>query len=243
MEDRLSTKDIPARDRLIVALDVPTHDEAYQLIERLGDACTFYKVGLELFLAGNYRALLRSLVEDRCKKAFIDLKLFDVPETVHNAVRQLEGCGATFATVHGNDAMLAASCQARKELKILAVTVLTSLDRADIQDLGFRCSVEELVVSRARRAVAIGCDGVIASGREAPALRSQLGEGFLIVSPGIRPVSNDVDEDDQKRVSAPEDAFRGGADYIVVGRPIREAPDPRAVGDTIQETIARLFGT
>lgn len=240
MENLLSSKPIPPRDRLIVALDLPSHEQAYSLVDRLGDAVTFYKVGLELFLAGDHRALVRNLVEERSKLVFVDLKLFDVPETVHAAVAQLEGCGATFTTVHGNDGMLEVACAARRDLKILAVTVLTSLDRADIDDLGFACSVEELVVSRTRRAIEIGCDGVVASGREARALRHECGDGFLIVAPGIRPVENRR-VDDQKRVSSPEDAFLGGADYIVVGRSIREAPDPRSAAEEIQATIARLF--
>jgi orotidine-5'-phosphate decarboxylase len=142
--------------------------------------------------------------------------------------------------VHGNDAMLEAAARAKKDTKILAVTVLTSLDRGDLRDLGFEVAVETLVLSRARRALALGCDGVISSGLEAQALRAELGERFLIVSPGIRPVENRP-ADDQKRVVSVEQAFRNGADYVVVGRPIRNAPDPRAAAEAVQTTIASLF--
>jgi orotidine-5'-phosphate decarboxylase len=156
-------------------------------------------------------------------------------------VRQLRGKGADFVTVHGNDAILEAACREKGDTKVLAVTALTSLDKGDLQDLGFHCEVRELVLSRARRALALGCDGVISSGLEAAALREELGERFLIVVPGIRPVENRR-EDDQKRVMTPEQAFLAGADHVVVGRPIRQAPDPRAAALAIQETIARLFG-
>ena len=236
----LSTKDIPARDRLIFALDVPSQKQAWQWVERLGESVSFFKVGLELFLAGRCLDLVAELVA-KGKQVFVDLKFFDVPETVRSAVRQLRSCGATFATVHGNDAILRAACQEKKDLKILAVTALTSLDEADLRDLGFQCNVEELVLSRARRALEIGCDGVISSGLEAARLRETLGAGFLVVTPGIRPLEN-RSVDDQKRVATPEAAFSSGADYIVVGRPIREAPDPRAKAEEIQATILRLFG-
>jgi orotidine-5'-phosphate decarboxylase len=236
----LSTKAIPARERLIVALDVPDAGEARRLAATLGDAVGFYKLGLELFVAGGYFELVRELHAGG-KRIFADLKLFDVPETVAAAVRRLRGRGAEFVTVHGNDAILEAACREKGETKILAVTALTSLDKGDLQDLGFHCDVRELVLSRARRALALGCDGVISSGLEAAALREELGERFLIVVPGIRPVENRR-EDDQKRVMSPEQAFLAGADHVVVGRPIRQAPDPRAAALAIQETIARLFG-
>jgi orotidine-5'-phosphate decarboxylase len=236
----LSAKPIPARERLIVALDVPGADEALRLVATLGDAVHFYKLGLELFVAGGYFELVREL-RGQGRRIFADLKLFDVPETVAAAVRQLRGKGADFVTVHGNDAILEAACREKGDTKVLAVTALTSLDKGDLQDLGFHCEVRELVLSRARRALALGCDGVISSGLEAAALREELGERFLIVVPGIRPVENRR-EDDQKRVMTPEQAFLAGADHVVVGRPIRQAPDPRAAALAIQETIARLFG-
>jgi len=161
---------------------------------------------------------------------------------VASAVRMLKERRAAFATVHGNDAMLEAAVREKSDTKILAVTVLTSLDRADLHDLGFEVDVEQLVLSRARRALALGCDGVISSGLEVKALRDELGGRFLIVSPGIRPVENRT-VDDQKRVVTVEQAFLAGADYIVVGRPIRAAKDPRAAAEAIQATIAKLFSS
>ena len=235
----LPGKGIPAADRLIVALDVPDHEQARAFVGGLGDSVTFYKVGLELFMAGNYWELAAWLT-GQGKKVFADLKFFDVPETVRAAVRRLQGRGVSFTTVHGNDAIMRAAAEAKGEVKILAVTVLTSLDQGDLADLGFSCNVADLVLSRARRALEIGCDGVVSSGLEAPRLREHLGERFLVVTPGIRPVLNRP-ADDQKRTVDIEEAFRGGADYIVVGRPIRSAPDPRAAAQTIQRRIAALF--
>ena len=237
----LPDKGIPARDRLIVALDLPGPAEARRFVEQLGDAVVFYKIGLELFMAGGYWELADWLTS-RGKKVFADLKFFDVPETVRAAVRRLHGRGVSFTTVHGNDAIMRAAVEAKDEVKILAVTVLTSLDQGDLADLGFSCNVADLVLSRARRALEIGCDGVISSGLEAPRLREHLGERFLVVTPGIRPVLNRP-ADDQKRTVDIEEAFRGGADYIVVGRPIRSAPDPRAAAAAIQGRIAALFPT
>lgn len=236
----LSGKAISSRERLILALDVPDADEARKLVGALGDDVTFYKLGLELFMAGGYFELLHWLTE-RGKKAFVDLKFFDVPQTVASAVRQLaKHDGVEFATVHGNDAILKAACQEKAGTKILAVTVLTSLDEADLKDLGFEVDAARLVLSRARRALEIGCDGVVSSGLEAKALRNDLGENFLIVVPGIRPVANV--QDDQKRTVDVEEAFLNGADHIVVGRPIRNAADPRRAARDIQTRIARLFG-
>jgi orotidine-5'-phosphate decarboxylase len=146
----------------------------------------------------------------------------------------------SFATVHGNQAILEAAGREKGEVKILAVTVLTSLDRGDLDDLGFRCDVEKLVLSRARRALAAGCDGIISSGLEAPLIRAELGDRILVVTPGIRPVENRP-ADDQKRTVDVAQAFTNGADYIVVGRPIRQAADPRAAAEGIQATIASLF--
>jgi orotidine-5'-phosphate decarboxylase len=242
-KQQLSNKPIPPNERLIFALDVPGPDEAWRLVEELGDAVTFYKLGLELFMAGGYFDLVKKLRE-RSKKVFVDLKFFDVPETVGSAVRQLKKHGATFATVHGNDSMLqaaaAAACTEESGLMILAVTVLTSLDQGDLKDLGFQCDPKTLVLSRARRALQLGCHGVVSSGLEASSLRADLGDQLLIVTPGIRPVEN-RQVDDQKRTVDVEQAFRNGADYIVVGRPIRNAPDPRAAAQAIQTRIAVLF--
>lgn len=241
LHSALSTKNIPPPERLIFALDVPTVDEAKATVRLLGDSVLFYKLGLQLFMAGGYYELIK-WIRDQGKKIFADLKFFDVPETVKSAVAQLKNTGITFATVHGNDGILKAAVDAHvPDLKILAVTVLTSLDQADIAALGFQCDVEALVLSRAKRALEIGCDGVISSGLEAEKLRQHLGNNFLIVSPGIRPVENRTIPDDQKRIVTVEEAFQRGADYIVVGRPIRTAPDPKAKAEEIQKTITRLF--
>ena len=239
MNTFLSQKPIPPAERLIFALDVPTVDEAKRLVTLLGDSVVFYKLGLQIFMAGGYYELIDWLRE-RGKKVFVDLKFFDVPETVKSAVMQLKDRPVEFVTVHGNDNILKEAVQNKNRVKILAVTVLTSLDENDLTDLGFQCDVEALVLSRARRALEIGCDGVISSGLEAERLRTSLGQGFLIISPGIRPVANRT-VDDQKRVVDIEAAFLNGADYIVVGRPIRTAPDPKAKAEEIQARIAKLF--
>ncbi len=235
----LSDKAIPARERLIVALDMPSPAEAKALVERLGDAAWFYKLGLELFMAGGYFELMDWLGA-RGKKVFVDLKFFDVPQTVGSAVRQLQGRNAYFATVHGNDAILEAACANKGETRILAVTVLTSLDKKDVASLGFQADVSAIVLSRARNALALGCDGIVSSGLEAEAIRRELGQKLMVVVPGIRPLENKP-ADDQKRTVDVEDAFRFGADYIVVGRPIRAAADPAAAAADIQRRIAALF--
>jgi len=227
---------IPRAERLIVALDVATPNEAKALVERLGDAARFYKLGLELFMAGGYFELLEWLVK-RGNKVFVDLKFFDVPETVRRAVANLRGRGVSFASVHGNQAMMEAAAQEKGEVKILAVTALTSLDRGDLDDLGFSCDLERLVLSRARRALQAGCDGVVSSGLEAQKLKAEFQDKLLVVTPGIRPVKN---EDDQKRTVDAAQAFANGADYIVVGRPIRSAADPRAAAQAIQRSIAAI---
>jgi len=237
--DLLSAKPIPPAERLIFALDVPGAEPARKLVETLGETVCFYKLGLELFTAGGYFELVDWLLE-RGNKVFADLKLFDVPETVRAAVRQLRARPITFTTVHGNDRILEAACAEKGDVKILAVTALTSLDQRDIEELGFAVDIHRLVLSRARRALAIGCDGVVSSGLEARELRRELGPRLLVVTPGIRPVENRP-EDDQKRVVTVEEAFANGADYIVVGRPIRSAADPRGVAAGIQATIAGLF--
>lgn len=239
MPNFLSTKKIPVKERLIVALDFPSAEEAEDFVDLLGDTVTFYKLGLELFMAGGYFELIKRL-RAKDKKIFVDLKFFDVPATVSSAVRQLGKHGASFATVHGNDAMLEAAAAEKNGVKILAVTVLTSLDKGDMDDLGFQVDIAKLVLSRAKRAIELGCDGVISSGIEAPGLRSDLGENFLIVSPGIRPGLN-REVDDQKRTVDVEEAFLNGADYIVVGRPIRNAPDQKKAAEEHQERIAKLF--
>ena len=233
----VTDKSIPANERLIFAMDVPDCDQARALAQNLGDSVTFYKLGLELMMSGGYFGLLEWMLEQN-KKVFADLKFFDIPATVGSAVRQLRTRGASFVTVHGNQSIMEAAAENKGEdLKVLAVTVLTSLDRGDLDDLGFDCDVEALVVSRARRALQAGCDGVISSGLEAPMLREHVDKSLLVVTPGIRPVDNRPSED-QKRVVTVEEAFLNGADYIVVGRPIRDAENPHAAAESIQQTIA-----
>ncbi|MCI0516238.1 MAG: orotidine-5'-phosphate decarboxylase [Woeseiaceae bacterium] len=236
----MSKPDIPVNERLIFAMDLPDCDQARQLTEELGDAVSFYKLGLELMMSGGYFELMDWMLA-RSKKVFADLKFFDIPATVGSAVRQLQDRGATFVTVHGNQSIMeAAAANKGADLKVLAVTVLTSLDRGDLDDLGFDCDVAALVLSRARRALEAGCDGVISSGLEAAVLRQYIDRRLLVVTPGIRPVDNKP-EGDQKRVASVPQAFANGADYIVVGRPIRDAADPRAAALAIQKTIASLF--
>lgn len=233
----MNPKDIPADERLIFALDVPDAWEARELVQELEDSVRFYKLGLELLMAGGYFELLDWLA-GRGKKIFVDLKFFDVPATVARAVARLNGRGVTFCTVHGNQGIMEAAVAAREDVKVLAVTALTSLDRGDLEDLGFQCDVPELVLSRARRALEAGCDGVVSSGMEAARLREHLDARLLVVAPGIRPVDNRP-ADDQKRVVTVEQAFELGADYIVVGRPIRDAKDPKAAAEAIQASIAK----
>ena len=227
--------DINTRDRLIFALDVPEIDQAKNLVEELADSVSFYKIGMELMMTGHYFALLDWLVE-KDKKVFIDLKLFDVPQTVAKAVKRLSQRGAYFTTVHGNQSMMEAAAAEKGDLKILAVTALTSLDQGDLKDMGFLCDVQDLVVSRARRALAAGCDGIVASGLELERIRSEVNRKLVIVTPGIRPVEN-RSTDDQKRIVSVEQAFQRGADHIVVGRPIKNAANPKQAAEMMQETI------
>ncbi|MGV8074600.1 MAG: orotidine-5'-phosphate decarboxylase [Syntrophobacteraceae bacterium] len=233
LEAEHNSKGIALDRRIIFALDVESTAIAKQWVEKLDGHVKFYKVGLQLFLAGGFDIV--DWIVKRNLDVMVDLKLFDVPQTVASAVAQLNGRGISLTTVHGNDAILRAAVETEHDLRILAVTVLTSLDQGDIKDLGFGCSVEELVLSRARRALSIGCDGVVSSGLEAPRLRAELGDKFLVVVPGVRPVSNM--EDDQKRVVDVKRAFLDGADYVVVGRPIKKAADPGAVVMQMQKDI------
>jgi orotidine-5'-phosphate decarboxylase len=240
--DSLIKTDIPTRERLIFALDVPDLERARRLVETLGDAVEFYKLGLEFFLSGHYFELAAEL-QARGKKIFADLKLFDIPATVASAVRQLARHRVDFCTVHGNDGMLKAAADAKGDMRVLAVTALTSLDQGDLKDLGFQCDAQALVLSRARRALELGCDGVVSSGLEVPALRASVDRALVTVCPGIRPVFNDEapPSDDQQRVITPAGAIASGADYLVVGRPIRDAADPRAAAEDIQAEIARAI--
>ncbi len=231
------SKSIPARERLIVALDVPEAEQAKAMVHRLGDAAVFYKIGMELLMAPGFFELLEWL-RNNDKKVFVDLKFFDIPETVARAVKNLAERGADFCTIHGNQSIMEAAAKAKSgNLKVLAVTALTSLDQGDVNDLGFQVNVADLVLSRARRALQAGCDGVVSSGLEVERLRREAPSELICVTPGIRPVANKPDGD-QKRVMTPAHAIQSGADYIVVGRPIRDAADPRNAALSIQQEIA-----
>jgi len=236
-----SAHNIPPRERLIFALDVPDLAAAKKLVGTLGDSVAFYKIGLELAASAHYFELLSWLVE-RGNRVFADWKLYDIPATVGAAVRQLARSGASFLTVHGDRGVVAAAAAEKGErLKVLAVTVLTSVAPGDLAETGVTTPLDAYVEQRARRAVAAGADGVIASGLEAARLRAALGAAPLIVTPGIRP-ADAKGGDDQRRVVTPTRAFEAGADHIVVGRPIRDAADPRGAALAIQEEIAALFG-
>jgi orotidine-5'-phosphate decarboxylase len=235
----ISSKPIPVNERLIMALDLPSIEEAQARVIALGDSVVFYKVGMEIFMCGDYFGFIEWL-KQQGKKVFVDLKFFDVPATVGRAIAALSHKGVDLATIHGNDAIMEAAAANKGDLKVLAVTALTSLDRGDLNDLGFDCDVRDLVLSRAKRALAIGCDGIVSSGLEVQMLREALDHKLLVITPGVRPVDN-REEDDQKRVVSVESAFQNGADYIVVGRPIRDAKDPRAMAQTIQSQIAQQF--
>lgn len=231
MSDRT---EIPARDRLIFALDVPGHAEAVAWMDRLGESVSFYKIGLELLSGGEYFKVLDELAK-RGKKIFADLKFHDVPATVAGAVRGLAQRPITFATIHCDSrAMLEAAAAAKGSLQLLAVTVLTSNDADDLAALGVAGDPADVVIQRARLAQAAGIDGVVCSGADLPDLRAAAPD-LLTVCPGIRP--SGPANDDQKRVVDVPAAFAQGADYIVVGRPIRQAPDPRAMASQIVTQI------
>ena len=230
-------KDINVEDRLIFALDVPEIDQAKDIVTELDDSVNFYKIGMEMLMTGGYFELLNWLIE-RDKKVFVDLKVFDVPETVGRTIARLSDYGATFATIHGNQALMEKAAENKNDLKILAVTALTSLDRGDLDDLGFDCDVQDLVISRARRAFEAGCDGIVSSGLEVPYIRKYVDNKLIAVTPGIRPVAND---DDQKRVVDVATAFKSGSDYIVVGRPIKNAENRYQAASDIQKIIRSVF--
>jgi len=231
-------KSIPLNERIIFALDVKSKEEAKKWIDLLGNHINFYKVGLQLFMAEWFPVI--EMITDRGHKVMVDLKFFDVPETVKLAIRQLRNRNITFATVHGNDPILRAAVEEKKEVKILSVTVLTSYGEEDMEEMGFSGTIEDLVLNRARRALKLGRDGVVSSGLEASRLRETLGDSFLIVTPGIRPGKNiEIPEDDQTRIVTAQDAIINGADYVVVGRPIRKAKDPIAVVESMQNKIRK----
>jgi len=231
---------IAPRDRLIVALDLPGTAPAEAMIARLGDSVTFYKIGYQLAYAGGL-SLVRQLTENG-KKVFVDLKLHDIGNTVARGVESLSALGATFLTVHAYPQTMKAAVEARagSDLKILAVTVLTSYDDADLQAAGYRLSVSDLVEARARQAQALGVDGLVCSPEEAAALRQIVGRSMSLVTPGIRPAG--TASGDQKRIMTPARAIAAGADYLVVGRPVVEAADPEAAAEAIQAEIAQALG-
>lgn len=230
-------KSIPLNERIIFALDVPSHQEALHRIEQLDNEIRFFKVGLQLFMADGFKTI-DAIVQRGCK-VMVDLKFFDIPETVKLAVSQLCNRGVTFATVHGNDPILRAAVAAKSELKILAVTVLTSFCEDDMRAMGMSGSIADLVLLRSRRALELGCDGVVASALEAGPLRNELNENFLIVTPGIRPGANvDDGSDDQQRVATAKQAILNGADHVVIGRPIRDSKNPVALIRSLQQEIA-----
>jgi len=232
-------KDIRIEDRLIFALDVPEVSEAKKIVTELDDSVYFYKIGMELLMTGQYFELLDWLIA-KDKKVFVDLKFFDVPETVGRTIARLSNYGATFATIHGNQALMEKAAENKNNLKILAVTALTSLDRGDLDDLGFDCNVKDLVISRAKRAFEAGCDGIVSSGLEVPYIREYVDNKLIAVTPGIRPVAND---DDQKRVVDVATAFKSGSDYVVVGRPIKNAESRYEAAMNIQKIIRSVFET
>ena len=230
-----------ARGKLIVALDFWTIEEAKKLVDDLGDEVVFYKVGLGLQLAGGDE-FAKELVS-RGKRVFLDYKYFDIEETIKNAVRQAAELGIDFLTVHGTAGILKAAVEGRgsSNLKVLCVTVLTSMDAEDIKEMGFQCDVEELVMARATKALEVGCDGVIASALEAPSIRKMAGNKLMIVTPGIR--SAHSAPDDQKRIATPFQAIHNGADYLVVGREITQADHPKqAAAAIIAEMATALEG-
>ena len=225
------------RERLIFALDVPDRAQALEWIERLDDAVAFYKIGMELLASGEYFDVLDTLAT-RGKRVFVDLKFFDIPATVGGVIRRLSQWPVDYCTIHGwHPAMMQAAAEANgSEMRLLAVTVLTSMGRADLASMGIDRDPQDVVVERALAAQAAGIDGVIASGQEAAPIRRATGTGFSIVCPGIRP-GGPVGDDQQRTVGVAQ-AFADGADAIVVGRPIRQAADPRAAAEAIQHEIA-----
>jgi orotidine-5'-phosphate decarboxylase len=224
------------RDRLIVALDVPSERVAEDLVTRLGDSVSFYKIGYQLAFAGGLN--LAKALAQAGKRVFLDLKLHDIGNTVARGVESVAALGAEFLTVHAYPQTMHAAVEARSgtSLKILAVTVLTSYDDADLAAAGYDFSVAELVAERAAQARDIGLDGIVCSAVEAELLRPIAGEGMVLVTPGIRPAASD--KDDQKRIMSPAAAIAAGADYLVVGRPIVAAADPRAAAEAIVAEIA-----
>ncbi|MDF1578429.1 MAG: orotidine-5'-phosphate decarboxylase [Desulfurivibrionaceae bacterium] len=237
----MAVKDIDLRDRIILALDVETPAQARELVKKTEARLGFYKVGLQLFMAGWFETV--DWLVDRGHKVMLDLKFFDIPETVKLAVAQIRDRGVSLATIHGNDAIIRGALEEKGDLKLLAVTVLTSFGENDLRAMGMTQSIEDLVLYRARRALELGCDGVVSSGLEAARLRRELGGKLLLVTPGIRPGANVMDDsDDQTRIMTAGRALANGADQVVVGRPISRASDPIAVIEAMQADIVKSLG-
>ncbi len=235
-------KDIPLNQRIILALDVESADQAKELVKKTESHINFYKVGLQLFMSSWFEIV--DWLRDRGHKVMVDLKFFDIPETVKLAVAQLNNRGVTFATIHGNDPIIRAAVEAKGDLALLAVTVLTSFGQEDMEAMGMTKSIEDLVYFRAKRALELGCDGVVSSGMEAKRLRDKLDSKLLIVTPGIRPGVNLYNEqDDQQRIVTARQAIIDGVDYLVVGRPISKAADPIKVISALQEEIKQGLST
>ncbi|MEW6679467.1 MAG: orotidine-5'-phosphate decarboxylase [bacterium] len=232
-------RNIKAEDRLIVALDVSTLKEAKEMVKELKGLASFFKVGIILQITAGL-AFVKWLINNG-NRVFLDLKYFDVQDTIREAVQAVAKIGVDFLTVHGNGKIIKAAVEGRGEskLKILAVTVLTSLDAYDIKDLGFPCSIEELVLFRAEKAVEAGCDGVITSGQEVRLIREKIGNKLLIVSPGIRLEGTNIDN--HRRYATPTQAIEGGADYLVIGRPIIKEKDPREATEKIIREMKVAF--
>jgi orotidine-5'-phosphate decarboxylase len=232
---------IQAKDRLIVALDVPGTDEARHLVASLEGTATFYKIGLALQLAPGVDGLIRGLIEDG-KRVFLDYKYYDIQETLSKAVSRAAKLGVSFLTIHGSSALIRSAVQAKgnSDLKLFTVTILTSMDVADIAEMGYtNHSVQDLVLFRARKALEAGCDGVIASGHEAQAIKELTQGKLLVTTPGIRP--SDYPQDDQKRRMTAREAILAGADYLVIGRPITDAADPRAAAAAFAAEMQEAF--
>ncbi|MGM4894803.1 orotidine-5'-phosphate decarboxylase [Tardiphaga sp. 839_C3_N1_4] len=235
----MTLQTIDPRDRLIVALDLPDVDAAEAMIARLGDSVTFYKIGYQLGYAGGL-PLVRKLA-DAGKKVFADLKMHDIGNTVACGVESVAKLGATFLTVHAYPQTMQAAANASKGsgLKILAVTVLTSYDNEDLKAAGYQLGVSDLVAARAQQAQALGIDGLVCSPEEAANLRKHIKPEMCLVTPGVRPAGSDVG--DQKRIMTPARAIAEGSDYLVVGRPVMEAADPKAAAEAIVAEIAQAL--
>lgn len=235
--DNLLSTGLPARDRLIVALDVPNVREAEAMVERLGDTVSFYKIGYQLAFADGL-GFAEQLVKAG-KQVFLDLKLHDIGNTVARGVESVARLGVTFLTVHAYPQTMRAAVEGRagSSLSVLAVTVLTSYDDHDLAEAGYKVSVDDLVAERAEQALEIGIDGLVCAPDEAAPLRLIIGSDMLLVTPGVRPAGSAAN--DQKRITTPARAIAAGADHLVVGRPVLEASDPRAMAQAIVQEIAQ----